>query len=109
MDRSRTSRHRPDSWLRQQAVLGGLVLSAAAPVALIASLVPPPLVLASMSLLALAAAALTAGVAWWSGGRRSGDRVTAWDVAAAFAFIGFCAGMLSEPAHVLSSTTVAMN
>jgi hypothetical protein len=45
----------------------------------------------------------------WSGGRQSGDRVTAWDVAAAFAFIGFCAGMLSEPAHVLSSTTVAMN
>ena|SRR5688572_30179615 len=110
MNRTRTRPHR-NSWLRQQAVLGSLVLSAAAPFALVASLVPPDLVLASMSLLALSAAALVACVALWSGARRGGESVTAWDVAAAFAFIGFCAGMLSEPANVLqlSTTAIAMN
>jgi hypothetical protein len=108
MDRSRTSRHR-NSWLHQQATLAALVLAAAAPFALMASLVPPPLLLASMSLLALAAAALTGAFAWWIGAGRNGDRVTAWDLAAAFAFVGFCAAMLSEPANVLSPTAVAMN
>jgi hypothetical protein len=106
MNRSPT---RHDPWLRQQVMLGVLVLSAAAPFALVASLVPHTLVLASMCLLALSASALAAAYAAWRGAAWTGEAVTAWDVAAAFAFIGFCAAMLSEPANVLTPTAIAMN
>lgn len=107
MNRSRTTHHQ--SWLRDQVVLGVLALAATAPLALVASLVPQNLVLASLCLLALGASALAAAYAAWRGAAWTGETVTAWDVAAGLAFIGFCAAMLSEPAHVLSSTAVAMN
>jgi hypothetical protein len=98
-----------ESWLRQQAVLGVLALSAAGPFALVASVVPHTLVLPSMCLLALSASALVAVLAVWRGATWRGETVTAWDVSAGLAFVGFCAAMLSEPAHILSPTAVAMN
>jgi hypothetical protein len=108
MDRSRTRREEA-TWLRQQAILALLALGAAAPFALLASLVPSTLVLACMSLLALSIAALTAAYAAWRGLSWTGETVTAWDVAGGLAFIGFSAAMLSEPANILPITAVAMN
>lgn len=65
------------------------------------ALLPVALMLPAVSLAALAAAAVTAGIAWRIGAERHAPRMTAWDVAGAFALIGFGAGMISDPAHVL--------
>jgi hypothetical protein len=64
-------------------------------------LLPGPLILPTFSLLALAAAGIAATIAWCSQAERSSDRVTSWDVAGALAFIGFAAGMLGDPAHLV--------
>jgi hypothetical protein len=81
--------------------LAALAAAAALPLLLLASLLPPPLVIPALSLLALACAGLTALMAWWSGASREGERITLWDIAGAAAFIGFAAGMLSDPNQVL--------
>jgi len=76
-------------------------VAAAAPILLLALMLPPALVLPALSLAALACAGPAAFVAWWCGARRDGDRVTLWDIAGATAFIGFAAGMLSDAEHVV--------
>jgi hypothetical protein len=60
-----------------------------------------PLLLPSMSLIALASSAVVALAAWCSSSDRHGAGITLWDVSGAFAFIGFAAGMLSDPQQVL--------
>jgi hypothetical protein len=85
-----------------QLTLAALAAAAVSPLALLVSLVPRPQVLPLLCLIALAAAAFVALVAWWCGARRDGDSITSWDVAGALAFIGFAAGMLSEPYSVLA-------
>jgi hypothetical protein len=93
-----------------QVTLAALVAAAAAPIALVASLVPRAQVLPVLCLLALAGAALVALAAWCRSARRDGDRITdhitdhitSWDVAGALALVGFAAGMLSEPHSVLA-------
>lgn len=55
----------------------------------------------SMSLIALAISAIVA--AWSLLSDRHGAGVTLWDVSGAYAFIGFAAGMLSDPQQVLES------
>jgi hypothetical protein len=87
--------------LKPQATLAALTAAAAAPLLLLASWLPPALVLPALSLAALACAGSAALIAWWRGARRHGDRLTLWDVAGATAFIGFAAGMLSEPDHIV--------
>jgi hypothetical protein len=87
--------------LKPQTVLAGLTAAAAAPILLLALMLPPALVLPVLSLAALAVAGHVAIAAWWRGARRDGDRVTLWDIAGATAFIGFAAGMLSDPDHVV--------
>lgn len=81
--------------------LVGLVFLAAAPLVVVAALVPRPLFLPSLTLAAVAAAAAAAVAAWWFGSRRHGNTVTLWDIAGAFALIGCAAAMLSEPETVL--------
>ena len=75
-------------------------------VLLLAVTVPPtgfllltrtPLLLPSMSLVALAISAIVALAAWCL----SSAGITLWDVSGAYAFIGFAAGMLSDPQQVL--------
>jgi hypothetical protein len=76
---------------------------------LLAVTVPPtgffltrtPLLLPSMSLIALAVSAIVALVAWCLSSDRHGAGITLWDVSGAYAFIGFAAGMLSDPQQVL--------
>jgi hypothetical protein len=60
-----------------------------------------PLLLPSMSLIALAISAIVALAAWCLSSDRQGAGITLWDVSGAYAFIGFAAGMLSDPQRVL--------
>jgi hypothetical protein len=60
-----------------------------------------PLLLPSMSLIALAISAIVALAAWCLSSDRHGVGITLWDVSGAYAFIGFAAGMLSDPQQVL--------
>ena len=60
-----------------------------------------PLLLSSMSLIALAISAIAALAAWCLSSDRHGVGITLWDVSGAYAFIGFAAGMLSDPQQVL--------
>lgn len=78
-----------------------LMTTAAIPVLAIAALVPPPLVLPVLGTVSIVSAGLVGLFAWYSGAERGGDRITSWDVSGACAFIGFAAGMLSKPEHVV--------
>ena len=78
-----------------------MLATAAIPVLAIAALVPPALVLPVFSTVSIASAGLVALFAWCSGAGRSGDRITAWDISGACAFIGVAAGMFSKPEHVV--------
>jgi hypothetical protein len=60
-----------------------------------------PLLLPSMSLVALAISVIVALAAWCLSSDRHGAGLTLWDVSGASAFIGFAAGMLSDPQQVL--------
>jgi hypothetical protein len=60
-----------------------------------------PLLLPSMSLVALATSAIVTLAAWCLSSDRHGAGITLWDVSGAHAFIGFAAGMLSDPQQVL--------
>jgi len=83
--------------------LGGLVMLAAAPLFIVAILVPRALFLPSVALVALAAAAAASLVAWWARARRHGETITLWDIAGACALIGCAAAMLSEPDAVITT------
>ena len=87
--------------LGPHAVAAVLIATAAIPLLVIASLVPPPLVMPVLSIVSIVNAGLIGLFAWCSGAERVGDRITAWDVSGACAFIGLAAGMFSEPEHVL--------
>jgi len=70
-------------------------------------MMPATLVLPSLSLLALALAGGLAVLAWWLRVGRPANRITVWDVAGVCAFIGFAAGMMSQPEHVVELFGVA--
>jgi hypothetical protein len=93
---ARTSRQRA-SFLRTQVTLALLVATAAIPLLVLAALLPRPFVLPVLSLAALAAAGAIALAALWYGAARHTAHITPWDAVGALAFIGFAAGMLSEP------------
>jgi hypothetical protein len=63
---------------------------------------PAGQVLPAVSILLVVCAALTALLAFLIGSERSARGFTAWDAAGVFVFIGCCAAMLSEPAHILA-------
>jgi len=67
----------------------------------IAALTPPLLILPVVSLVCLAAAGGTAIFAWRTHAEPQSTTVTSWDIAGAFAFIGFSAAMLSKPENVI--------
>jgi hypothetical protein len=82
-------------------VLAALAAAAAVPLLLLASLLPPLLVLPVLSLAALAVAGGLSLAAWWRRAPRRADTITLWDLAGAAALIGFAAGMLTGPDHIL--------
>ena len=81
--------------------LAVLIALAAAPGVLLASLLPVPLVLPALSIVSFAIAAGVALYAYCSGADLHADRISAWDIAGAFAVIWIVAGTLSEPENVL--------
>lgn len=81
--------------------LSVLVLLAAAPIVLIAALVPRVAVLPALSLAAIAIAMIAGAVAWWRQASRHTANVTLWDVAGAFMLIGCAAAMMSQPENLL--------
>jgi hypothetical protein len=72
-------------------------------------LVRTPLVLPTLSLMSLASAGLLALAAWWMSSDRNCPHINLWDLSGACAFIGFAAGMLSEPEHILELWTAPAN
>jgi hypothetical protein len=87
--------------LGPHATAATLMATAAVPALVIALFIPPSLVLPVLSIVAIVNAGVVALFAWCSGAEHSGDRITAWDVSGACAFIGFAAGMLSKPGHIV--------
>lgn len=81
-----------------------MVASAALPLFALTSLVPRELVLPVLCLIAIAGAALASLIAWRRGTVRDPQRVTAWDVAGALAFVACATAILSDPRQLVSVT-----
>jgi hypothetical protein len=64
-------------------------------------LVKPPFVLPSVSVISLAMAGMIALLAWAIASKRDRGHITLWDLSGLYAFLGFAAGMLSEPEYVM--------
>ena len=73
----------------------------ALPLMALVMFVPAPLVLPIFGITAIGIAAVSALIAWWRADDRNAPNVTWWDIAGAFAFIGFAAVLLSQPEDVL--------
>jgi 4-hydroxybenzoate polyprenyltransferase len=96
----------PSQWrvpepLRAHATIAMMVATGAVPLMLLTSLLSRPLVLPVICLTVMACAAAASLLAWLSDVSDDPQRVTTWDVAGALVFIGFAAGMLSNPEHVI--------
>ena len=104
-------RRRLSQPVQDQIKLAAMVAIAAAPLFVLASVVPRPLVLPAVCLIAVAGAGIASLVAWRHSVVRNAQRVTAWDVAGALAFIACAAAIMSDPNQVASltatTTTVA--
>jgi hypothetical protein len=90
--------------LQSQINLAAMVAIAAAPLLLVASLVPPPLVLPTLCLVATAGAGVASLIAWRRGVKFDAPNVTTWDVAGALTFIACASAILSNPQHVIALT-----
>lgn len=99
-DHYRTGRRR--AAFGAHAALLGLTSAAAVPALALVWLIPVPLLLPALSLVALAAAAAAALIAWWARANPRTDHVNLWDIAGACAFIGFAAGMISQPEQAVN-------
>ena len=71
------------------------------PALLLFALLPPSLLLPVLSLAAMAGAVVAALLGWVRREPWHGERITAWDMAGAFAFVGCAAAMFSQPENVL--------
>jgi hypothetical protein len=84
----------------QDAYSTALLFLFATPPAVLLLLMRPPLMLPLASVLLLACAAAAAVAAWLTSAERNTLYINLWDLAGAYAFIGFAAGMLSNPQEV---------
>lgn len=75
--------------------------TAAAPLLMLKLLVPAPAVLPALSMVSIGSAAVVALFAWSALSKPDRNHVTLWDVSGACALIGFAAGILSQPEHVI--------
>jgi hypothetical protein len=64
-------------------------------------LVRPPFVLPSVSVISLVIAGVIALLAWATASKQDHAAITLWDLSGLYAFLGFAAGMLSEPEHMM--------
>lgn len=84
-----------------QAKLSTLFALAATPVGLVFLFAPRELLFPAASALCLALAFATAVYAWRNNAAYRSHRLTFWDLAGAFAFLGFGAGALTESSAAL--------
>lgn len=97
-------RRRISQPLQDQIKLAAMLAIAAAPLFVLASVLPRPLVLPVVCLIAIAGAGIASMVAWRHGVVRNAQHVTAWDVAGGLAFIACAAAIMSDPNQVASLT-----
>jgi hypothetical protein len=64
-------------------------------------LMSAPFLLPALSQLCLVNAGCAALLAWCLRAKRNEEPINLWDVAGLYAFVGFAAGMMSKPEHVL--------
>ena len=84
-----------------------LALIAAVPGFVVVWLMSAPLLLPAFSLAWLVNTGCVALLACCLRAKRHTDHVNLWDVAGAYAFIGFASGMISKPEHVLQLFGIA--
>jgi len=82
-------------------LLAVLVAMTATAFPLLLTLLPAAHVLPAFSLTFLTAAAAAALLAWTTKVGPATQGFTLWDLVGGLAFLGFAAGMLSKPAHVI--------
>jgi hypothetical protein len=102
MQRRRTSQP-----LEDQVTLAAMVAIVAAPLFVLTAAVPRPLILPVVCLIAVAGALFVSLIAWRRGIAWNSHRVTAWDVAGAFAFIACAAAIMGDPNDVAALTSAA--
>ena len=78
-----------------------LAIAAAAPGLAVIWLMPGPVILPAFGLAFLATAGCLGLLAWRLGVKHRTEHINLWDVAGACAFIGFAAGIISQPEQVL--------
>jgi hypothetical protein len=81
-----------------------MVLGAVAIFGLGAAALPTPLVLPAFALAAFGCGAGFALFGWLAGRPQQDGRITCWDMASTCVFVGFAAGVLSDPGHVMDLT-----
>jgi hypothetical protein len=91
----------------RHATVAILALIAAVPGFVVIWLMSVPLLLPAFSLAWLVNAGCVALLAGCLRAKRHTDHVNLWDVAGAYTFIGFAAGMISKPEQVLQLFGVA--
>jgi hypothetical protein len=85
-----------------------LALAAAIPEFVIIWLMATPLFAPALSLAWLVNAACAALLAWCLRAERRTNYVNLWDIAGAYAFVGFATGIISKPEQVLEVFGLAM-
>ena len=93
--------------LQDQITLAAMVAIAAAPLFVLASVVPRPLVLPVLCLVAVAGALVASLIAWRRGAPHNAQHVTTWDVAGVLAFIACAAAIMGDPNQVAALTSAA--
>jgi len=91
------------------ATLAALFLTITAPSVAALLVVGTPLLLPALSLISLTGAGLVALAALWTTPNRQCAHITLWDISGAYAFVGFAAGMLSEPEQVMQFVAIPVN
>ena len=89
----------PAEWPHMTAA--ALLSAIAVPLIGLLIFVRTPLLLPLISVTALGGAVAIAFVAWCMSADRHSHGISLWDVSGAYAFVGFAAGMLSDPQQVV--------
>ena len=90
-----------------QPRVAAMVLASVAVFACLAALLPAQLVLPAFALAAFVAGAGVVVFGWMRGAPQMRDQITCWDVASTCVFVGFAAGVLSDPGHVMDLTPLS--
>jgi hypothetical protein len=103
---TRITRQKSSTWQVQTALA---VIAAMTGFVVVAAVLPPGLVLPVFSAAALLAGAGLALYGWLYGVRRQPHGLTCWDYASTCVFLGFAAGTLGDPDHVVMISSTLSN